>query len=209
MLLVVFAVNESQKRRTRPPYHRRGAGRQHQIFEFKYDAVAPRLTDSGWPRTTSSDKQQHSSSTAAAQQQQQQQQRSSCTAAAAAAAATAAAAAAVRRGCRWRWRLRRQRCGIATVVDKISTEYDITQQQRPRSHLRERGSAGSLASTPEVARTRHVSPANLWCLGISVGCVYRCQAQRTAISTVCCRVGCALVSSDWVAGVPGVARPIV
>ena len=32
MLLVVFAVNESQKRRTRPPYHRRGAGRQHQIL---------------------------------------------------------------------------------------------------------------------------------------------------------------------------------
>ena len=29
MLLVVFAVNESQKRRTWPPYHRRGAGRQH------------------------------------------------------------------------------------------------------------------------------------------------------------------------------------
>ena len=32
MLLVVFAVNESQKRRTQPPYHRRGAGRQHQIL---------------------------------------------------------------------------------------------------------------------------------------------------------------------------------
>ena len=35
MLLVVFAVNESQKRRTRPPYHRGGAGRQHhQIFNL-------------------------------------------------------------------------------------------------------------------------------------------------------------------------------
>ena len=58
----------------------------------------------------------------------------------AAAAAVAAAAAAVRRGWRWRWRLRRRRCGIATVVDKISTEY-ITQQQRTRSHRRERGLA--------------------------------------------------------------------
>ena len=34
MLLVVFAVNGSQKRRTRPPYHRRGAGRQHQILNI-------------------------------------------------------------------------------------------------------------------------------------------------------------------------------
>ena len=34
MLLVVFAVNKSQKRRTRPPYHRRGAGRQHQVLKF-------------------------------------------------------------------------------------------------------------------------------------------------------------------------------
>ena len=33
MLLVVFAVNESQKRPTRPPYHRLGAGRQHQILD--------------------------------------------------------------------------------------------------------------------------------------------------------------------------------
>ena len=84
-------------------------------------------------------------------------------------AAAAAAAAAMRRGWRWRWRLRRQRCGIATVVDKISTEYDITQQQRTRSHRRERGSAGSLAPTPEVARSRHASPATLWCLRIKVG----------------------------------------
>ena len=34
MLLVVFAVNESQKTRTRPPYHRRGAGRQPQILNL-------------------------------------------------------------------------------------------------------------------------------------------------------------------------------
>ena len=34
MLVVVFAVKESQKRRTRPPYHRRGAGRQHQILNL-------------------------------------------------------------------------------------------------------------------------------------------------------------------------------
>ena len=34
IVLVVCAVNESQKRRTRPPYHRRGAGRQHQIFNL-------------------------------------------------------------------------------------------------------------------------------------------------------------------------------
>ena len=34
MILVVFVVNESQKRRTRPPYHRRGAGRQHQILNL-------------------------------------------------------------------------------------------------------------------------------------------------------------------------------
>ena len=33
MLLVVFAVNESQKRRTRSPYHRRGAGVQHQFLQ--------------------------------------------------------------------------------------------------------------------------------------------------------------------------------
>ena len=70
---------------------------------------------------------------------------------------------------RRRWRLRRQRCGIATVVDKISTEYEITQQQRTRSHCRERRSAGSLAPTLEVARTRHASPASLWCLRINVG----------------------------------------
>ena len=88
---------------------------------------------------------------------------------AAAAATVAVAAAAVRRGWRWRWRPRRQRCGIATVVDKISTEYDITQQQRTRSHRRERGSAGSLAPTPEVAHTRHASPATLRCLRIKVG----------------------------------------
>ena len=70
---------------------------------------------------------------------------------------------------RWRWRLRRQRCGIATVVGKISTEYDVMQEQRTRPHRRERGSAGSLAPTPEVARTRHASPATLWCLRINVG----------------------------------------
>ena len=64
MLLVVFAVNESQNKRTRPPYHRRGAGRQHQILnlENRHGAVAPTLTDRGKPSTTPSDKQQHRSS---------------------------------------------------------------------------------------------------------------------------------------------------
>ena len=42
-----------------------------------------------------------------------------------------------------------------------------------------------------------------------LGCVHRCQAQRTAISAVCRRVGCALVPSDCCAGVPVVGRPIV
>ena len=103
------------------------------------------------------------------QPQQQHNSRRTAAAAAAVAAAVAAAAAAVRRGSRWRWRLRRQRCDIATVVDKISTEGDITRrQQRTRSHCRERGSAGSLAPTPEVVRTRHVSPATLWRLRIKV-----------------------------------------
>ena len=55
------------------------------------------------------------------------------------------------------------------MVDKISTEYEITQQQRTRSHRRERRSASSLAPTPEVAQTRHASPATLWCLRINVG----------------------------------------
>ena len=55
------------------------------------------------------------------------------------------------------------------MVDKISTEYDITQQQKTRSHRRERGSAGSLAPTPEIARTHHAFPAILWCLRINVG----------------------------------------
>ena len=106
-------------------------------------------------------------------------------------AAAVAAAAAVRRGWRWRWRLRRRRCGIPTMVDKISTGYDITQQQKTRPHRRERGSAGSLAPTPEVARTRHASPATLCASASSLGCVYRCQAQRTA-SSVCCVLPCGL-----------------
>ena len=80
---------------------------------------------------------------------------------AAAAADVAAAAEAVRCGWRRQWRLQRQHCGIATVVDKISTEHDITQQQRPRSHRKKRGSADSLAVTPEIARTRHASTATL------------------------------------------------
>ena len=52
--------------------------------------------------------------------------RRTAAAAAAAVAAAAAAAAAVRRGWRWLWKLRRRRCGIATMVDKISSRYDIT-----------------------------------------------------------------------------------
>ena len=70
------------------------------------------------------------------QQQPMYNSRSAAVAAAnaAAAAEAAAAAAVVRRGWRWRWTLRRQRCGIATVIEKISIEYDnITQQQRTRS----------------------------------------------------------------------------
>ena len=60
MLLVVFAVNESQKRRTRPTYHRRGAGRQRQFLNlFRHSAVAPRLH-----RQTAAQQQQRSSSTA-------------------------------------------------------------------------------------------------------------------------------------------------
>ena len=34
MLLVMFALKKSQKRRTRSPYHRRGAGRRHQILNL-------------------------------------------------------------------------------------------------------------------------------------------------------------------------------
>ena len=103
------------------------------------------------------------------QPQPQHKSRRRTAAAAAAAAAATAAAAAVRRGWRWRWRLWRQRCGKATAVEKISTEYGITQEQRTRSHRRERGSAGSLAPAPEVARTRQASPATFWCLRIKVG----------------------------------------
>ena len=33
-LFVVFAVNESQETHTRPQYHRRGAGRQHQVLNL-------------------------------------------------------------------------------------------------------------------------------------------------------------------------------
>ena len=71
MRLVGFAVNESQKRRTRPPYHKRGVGRQHQILNLDMVRVAPtnRLTDTGRPSTTPSDKQQHSSSKRKLQQQ--------------------------------------------------------------------------------------------------------------------------------------------
>ena len=116
-------------------------------------------------------------------------------------AAAAAAAAAGRRGWRrrgwrrrgwrWRWTLRRQRCGIATMVDKISTEYDITQQQRPRSHRREGGSAGSLAPTSEVARTRHASPATLWCLRINIGLCL--PLPSTPHIDQCCMLPCGLL----------------
>ena len=39
-LFVVFAVDESQKRCTRPPYHRRGSGEAVSNFEFRQGAVA-------------------------------------------------------------------------------------------------------------------------------------------------------------------------
>ena len=42
-----------------------------------------------------------------------------------------------------------------------------------------------------------------------LGCVYGCQAQRTAISAVCCRVGCALVPSDCCAVVSGEQRTVL
>ena len=106
------------------------------------------------------------------------------------------------------------------MVGKFSTEYDITQQQRTRSHRRERGSAGSLAPTPEVARTRHASPATLWCLRIKVGLCLPLLSPATA-GRVCCALPCglcprALVPSDCCAVVPGendgklgICRPIV
>ena len=69
MRLVVFAVNESQKRRTRPPHHRRGPAEQagNTKFEFRHGAVAPRLTDRGRPSTTPSDQTNSSTAAAAAQ----------------------------------------------------------------------------------------------------------------------------------------------
>ena len=74
------------------------------------------------------------------------------------------------------------------MVDKIST---ITQQQRSRPNRRERGSASSLAPTPAVSRMCHASPATLCASASRSGCVYRCQAQRTARS-VCCMMPCGL-----------------
>ena len=130
----------------------------------------------------------------------------------AAATAALAAAAGVRRGWRWQWRLRRRRCGIPTVVDKISTGYDTTQQPRTRPYRRERGSTGLLAPTPEVACTRHASPATLCASASRLSCVYRCQAQRTA-SSVYCVLPCGLCPPSCLesnGGVKlGICRPIV
>ena len=51
MLLVVFAVNESQKKRTRYTSSRSQArsGEATLNFDFTHGAVAPRLTDRGRP----------------------------------------------------------------------------------------------------------------------------------------------------------------
>ena len=62
MLLSVFAVNYSQKRRTRPPYHRGEAGRQEQILNVGHGAVAHRLTDRGRPSATPSNKKKQQDS---------------------------------------------------------------------------------------------------------------------------------------------------
>ena len=97
----------------------------------------------------------------------------------------------MRCGWRWRWKLRRQRCGITTVGGKISTKYDnITpSSSRERGHRRSRGNAGSLAPIPEVGHTRHASPATLWCLLIKVALCLPLQAHaQRAASVVCCRV---------------------
>ena len=142
------------------------------------------------------------------------QQRHNCRrTAAAAAAAAVAAAVAVRHGCRWRWRSRRQRCGIATVVDKISTEYDITQQQRTRSHCREGGNAGSLSPTPEVARARRASPATLWCLCINVRlCLPLASTAHKEQCLLCAAVSivpsCALIAVPLCLESDSVGRPI-
>ena len=138
------------------------------------------------------------------------------------AAAALAAAVARRRPCgvwRWRCRLRRRRCGtIATVVDKISTKYNITQQQKTRSHGRERGSAGSLAPTPEVARTRHASSATLWCLRIKVGlCLLLPSTAHSEQCLLCAAVwvvpSCPLIvvplCLESNGGKLGICRPIV
>ena len=132
----------------------------------------------------------------------------------AAAAAAAVAAAAVRRGWRWRWGLRRQRCGIATVVDEISTEYDITQQQITQSHRREHGSAGSLAPTPEVARTRHASPATLWCPRINVGLSLPLPSTAHSEQCLLCAAvwvvpSCSLIVVPLCLESDGVGRPII
>ena len=169
--------------------------------------AAPQWQHRSWSRSSSG-------SGGGGERHQLQPQHNSCRTAAVA----ATAAAAVRRGWRWRWRLQRQRCGIATVVDKISTEYDITQQQRTRSHRRERGSAGSLAATPEGARTRHASPATLWCLRIKVGlCLPLPSTAHSEQCLLCAAVwvvpSCPLIvvplclESDGVK--LGICRPIV
>ena len=103
MLLVVFAVNESQKKAYTASISQAGSGEAASNFQFRLGAVAPfyTLTDRGRPTKTPSDKQQHGSSSccAVASQQplpQQQQRR--------------------RRGQgrRWRWQCPRQMsCGTA------------------------------------------------------------------------------------------------
>ena len=84
------------------------------------------------------------------------------------------------------------------MVDKISTGYDITQQQRTRPYRRARKSAGSLAPTPEVARTRHAFPQLPFVSTHQGWFVFNAakHSVQRAVSAVCCRVGCTLVPSD-------------
>ena len=108
---------------------------------------------------------------------------------------SAAATAVVRRGWRWRRKLRWQRCGIAAVVEKICTEspnMPTSRSSRERGHRRVHGSAGSVAPTPEVAHTCHTFLYRPFGASASrLGCGYRCQAQRTA-SSVCFVLPCGL-----------------
>ena len=60
---------------------------------------------------------------------------------------------------------------------------------RSSRESRERGSAGSLAPTPEVARTCHASPATLRCLRINIGlCLPLPSTAHTGQCLLCAAV---------------------